>query len=118
MPLATLNSLRSLEPLAAILEDEAIDPEIRMAAIWSISQIGGDFARNTLRGALDASQDDDEIELIENALENMETGIETQGYKLMNFDPDAADDDGDDEDSLSDDDEYELDDEDDLEDFD
>jgi hypothetical protein len=103
----------SLEPLAAILEDESIDPEIRMAAIWSLSQIGGDFARNTLQGVLDTTQDVDEVELVESALENMETGIDTQGYKLMNFDPDSADED----DPLLAEYEGEDEDEDDLEDF-
>jgi HEAT repeat protein len=107
----------SLEALAAILEDEGVDPEIRMAAIWSLSQIGGDFARNTLQGILDSTQDEDEVELVESALENMETGIDTQGYKLMNFDPDSDDEEA----SLldEDEDEYEDDeDEDELEDFD
>lgn len=101
----------SLEPIAAILENEEIDPEIRMAAIWSLSQIGGDFARNTLQGILDSTQDEDEVELVETALENMEIGIDTQGYKFMNFDPDS-----DDEDSFLDEDDNE--DEDELEDFD
>ncbi len=83
-----LQLLSALEPLAALLEDELVDPEIRMAAIWSLSQIGGEFARNALGGVLESSQDDDEIELVESALENLEDGIAPQSYKLLNLDPD------------------------------
>jgi HEAT repeat protein len=83
-----LELVSAIEPLANILEDDMADPEIRMAAIWSLSQIGGDFARNTLVGTLETSQDDDEIELIEAALENLENDIDPQSFKLMNFDPD------------------------------
>ncbi len=78
----------ALEPIASILEDEVADPEIRMAAIWSLSQIGGDVARNTLQGVLESIQDEDEIELIEAAFENMETGIGSESHKLLDFDPD------------------------------
>jgi HEAT repeat protein len=83
-----LELVSAIEPLASLLEDEMTDPEIRMAAIWSLSQIGGDFARNTLVGILETSQDDDEIELIEAALENLENEIDPQSFKLLNFDPD------------------------------
>jgi len=104
----------ALEPLAAILENEVIDPEIRMAAIWSLSQIGGDFAKDQLHNQLNTAEDEDEIELIESALENLESGIDTQGFKMINFDPDAEDDE---EDYYLDEDEEDDDDADELEDF-
>lgn len=78
----------SLESLAAILENEDTDPEIRMAAIWSLSQIGGDFARGTLQTLLESSEDEDEIELLESAMDNLNSGLESPSYKLLDFDPD------------------------------
>lgn len=87
----------AVEPLSILLDDETVDPEIRMAAIWSLSQIGGDLARNTLVGTLEISQDDDEIELIEAALENLENEIDPQSFKLLNFDPDKDEEESDEE---------------------
>jgi len=47
------------------------DEDIRAAAIWSLSQIGGEGVRESLEDMLDEIEDDDEAELIENALENL-----------------------------------------------
>lgn len=99
----------ALQPLAEMLENDTVDPEIRMAAIWSLSQIGGDFARDLLHNLLNTTEDEDEIELIEAALENMETGIDPQGFKMINFDPD--------EDENEEDYDFEEDDVDEVEDF-
>jgi len=81
----------ALEPLAGILEDVNTDPEIRMAAIWSLSQIGGDFARDTLHSLMETIEDEDEIELLESALDNLNSGLESPNYKLLDFDPDSED---------------------------
>lgn len=83
----------SLDQLANILEDVDVDPEIRMAAIWSLSQISGDFAKGKLLEIQDSSEDEEEIELVEAALENMETAGDPQSLKLMNFDPDTGEED-------------------------
>jgi HEAT repeat protein len=97
----------AVEPLAGILEDENSDPEIRMAAIWSLSQIGGDFARDTLQSLSETTEDEDEIDLLESALDNLSSGLESPNYKLLDFDPDSEDEE-----------ELYLEDEDELEDFD
>ena len=47
------------------------DEDIRAAAIWSLSQIGGEGVRESLEDMLDEIENDDEAELIENALENL-----------------------------------------------
>jgi HEAT repeat protein len=94
----------ALEPLANILENFDADPDIRLAAIWSLSQIGGEFAKNTLQGLISTTEDEDEIELAESALENMDTGVDPESFKLMNYDPDAEDE----EDSYSDEDDLDF----------
>ena len=82
----------AIDNLVAMLEEDDVDPDIRLAAIWSLSQIGGDTARDTLSALLESSEDDEEIELIESALDNMDTGGERQNLKLLDFDPDEEDD--------------------------
>jgi HEAT repeat protein len=82
----------TIDFLVAMLEEDAVDPDIRLAAIWSLSQIGGDAARDTLTAILESSEDDEEIELIESALDNMDTGGERQNLKMLDFDPDEEDD--------------------------
>jgi HEAT repeat protein len=81
----------TLDFLVAMLEEDTVDPDIRLAAIWSLSQIGGDTARDTLTALLEGSEDEEEIELIESALDNMDTGGDRQNLKMLDFDPDEED---------------------------
>ncbi len=85
-----LNS--TIDFLVAMLDEDTVDPDIRLAAIWSLSQIGGDTARDTLTALLESSEDDEEIELIESALDNLDTGGDRQNLKLIDFDPDEEED--------------------------
>ena len=50
------------------------DPEedVKKAAIWSLSEIGGLDARAALEGLLKSTTDDEEIEFLEEALENLD----------------------------------------------
>lgn len=58
------------EVLLDLLDDEELDEEVRMAVIWSLSQIGGNGVRERLEQLLDEA-DDDEADLIEEALDNL-----------------------------------------------
>jgi HEAT repeat protein len=51
--------------------DRVVD-EVRYAAIWSLSQLGGEKAKATLEKLLDRAKDEEEAEIIENALENLD----------------------------------------------
>jgi len=74
-----------------MLEDEGVDPDIRAAAIWSLSQIGGEQVRETLEELLDdAVDDDEEYELLQNALDNLELNDEINKQMDL-FDIDLAD---------------------------
>ncbi len=74
--------------LLQLLDDEHQDSEIRAAIYWSLSQIGGDDVREILEEHLEKAEDDDEIGVLEDALDNLtfteDTGLER--YGLLDFD--------------------------------
>jgi HEAT repeat protein len=45
--------------------------DVRMAAIWSLSQLGGEDARDTLEDLLEKAEDDEEADILEEALDNL-----------------------------------------------
>lgn len=103
--LSRLTDVRSLVRLAAVeaagelrlasarnlllqaLEDEEED-DISSAAIWSLSQIGGEDARVYIENLLDLAQDDEDVEFLEEALENLEFTDELSRFDLMSVEPD------------------------------
>lgn len=64
----------SLDKLFELLEIEEEVTDLRLALIWSISQIGGQEAKARLEALAEESQDDDEIDMLDKALENIEIG--------------------------------------------
>lgn len=87
-----------------MLEDEEEDDNVTMAAIWALSQIGGDDARAYILNMLDNTEDEDAAEFLEDALENLDFNEELNKFDLLSLDED---------DDLSEFDEDDLDDEDD-----
>lgn len=77
-----------LEKLIQANEDEA-DHE---AALWSLSEIGGPEAQRILTEQLALTEDEDELEFIEEALENLDFTDEVASFALMHID-DLVDDD-------------------------
>jgi len=51
--------------------DDAEIWEVRAAAIWSLSKIGGEDARNALEDLLEKAEDEEEADIIEEALDNL-----------------------------------------------
>jgi HEAT repeat protein len=108
-------------PLLKMLRSHPEGSEIRMAAIWSLSKIGGEKVRDTLEKLLDESEDDEETEMLEDALENLEFTEGFNQFGMIDYEPaseesllaqseaDAWDDQGDeddeDEDGLAEEDE-------------
>jgi HEAT repeat protein len=80
-------------PLLLDLLDDP-DDNTRQASIWSLSQIGGEGVRETLQTLYDETDSEQELELLESALDNL---IFNEGLQLMPmFDfPEAEDDDED-----------------------
>lgn len=74
----------ALRPLLKALKEK--DPEIRYAAIWALSQIGGDEVRPALERLLERATDDEEEELLEAALENLAFTEDMEKFLMLDFD--------------------------------
>jgi HEAT repeat protein len=96
------------EPLLELLEeDNLLDEDVRAAVIWSLSQIGGPGVREALTQLSEDSEDDDEADYIEMAIDNLSlaegvVGFDFLGLHDMNKDDldtiiDVNDDDDDDD---------------------
>jgi HEAT repeat protein len=71
------------QPLMELLEDpEALDDDVRLAAVWSLSQIGGEDVAQLLEQLLENTDDEDETSFIEDAIENLEL---TEGLGLFDL---------------------------------
>lgn len=90
-------------PLLKLLRDD--DDDVRTAAIWSISQIGGERIAEALEALLDHTKDEDEAELIQDALDNLAFTEGVRKFDLLDIPKDEADDedDFDDEDDVDED---------------
>lgn len=62
----------SREKLLSLLEEEMENSDNRLAVIWALSQIGGDEVKERLNDLLNDAVDDEEMEWIEKAIENLE----------------------------------------------
>ena len=80
-----LESARTV--LFKVLEEEEED-EITSAAIWSLSQIGGEDARLYIENLLDLAEEDEDVEFLEEALDNVEFTDELNHFDLLSIDPD------------------------------
>jgi HEAT repeat protein len=73
--------------LLRVLEVEE-DDELTSAAIWSLSQVGGEDARVFIENLLDQTEDEDQIEFLEQALDNLSFTEDFNRFDLMTYDPD------------------------------
>lgn len=77
--------------LLELLDDH--DPDVRAASIWSLSQIGGEGVQEALEMMYEQTDDQDEADLIESALENLEFTENMQLFALFDFpNPEEEDD--------------------------
>jgi hypothetical protein len=74
--------------LLQILNDEEEDDEVAAAAIWALSQIGGDDARTYLVALIDQTEDEELVEFLEDALENLNFTEELNKFDLLTLDED------------------------------
>jgi HEAT repeat protein len=73
--------------LLELLEDSDID--VRMASIWALSQLGGEGVRRRLEEMLETTDDDDEANQIDNALENLDFTEEMKDLALLEIPEDG-----------------------------
>jgi HEAT repeat protein len=68
------------------------EEEVRTAAIWSLSEIGGERARHSLEKLFQESDDDHEADFLESALDNVAFTIGMQPFSLIDFPEDNEED--------------------------
>jgi HEAT repeat protein len=69
-------------PLLALLDmgEDDLDEDLRDAVIWSLSKIGGEDVRDVIEKMMDETDDDEVLEFLQNALDNLEF---TEGANLF-----------------------------------
>ena len=80
--------LAAARPLLLEVLEEEDEDEISSAALWSLSQIGGEEARLYLQNLLDLAEDEEQVQFLEDALDNLEFTDELNRFDLMSIDPD------------------------------
>ncbi|MDK1029808.1 MAG: HEAT repeat domain-containing protein [Anaerolineae bacterium] len=80
--------LEMARPILLDLLEEEFDDQISEAAIWSLSQIGGENVRAHLENLLDAHEDDDQTAILEDALDNLVFTEDMTNLNLMALDAD------------------------------
>ncbi|GAB4417331.1 MAG: HEAT repeat domain-containing protein [Anaerolineales bacterium] len=81
--------LKAAGPLLLNLLEEEFDEAIAGAAIWSLSQIGGEDARLYLENLLDnMDEDEPQYRYVEEALDNLAFTDDLAQFDLMSYDPD------------------------------
>ena len=79
--------------LIQTLDDEETEDDLVAAAIWSLSQIGGDEARTYLVGLADQTEDEELSDFLDEAIENLEFMDGLNNFDLFDFDDEEDDDD-------------------------
>jgi len=79
------------EPLLDMLAEEE-EPDILMALIWSLSQIGGDGVQDALEEYYDQLEDPEMTDFLEEALENLTFTQDMDSFNMFDIDMDEEDD--------------------------
>lgn len=77
---------RAVTPLLNLLDES--DSDTRMAAIWALSQIGGEGIQDALEQLYDETEDEEEAEFIDLAIENLMFTEDLQAFGMFDFSPD------------------------------
>lgn len=81
-------SIKQAGPILIRMLEEEDDDDVSSAMIWSLSQIGGEDARTYIETLLDQTEDEDQIEFLEEALENLAFTEDLDRFDLLNVEPD------------------------------
>jgi hypothetical protein len=76
--------LKSARPtLLRLLAEESDNNDVFYQAIWALSKIGGEAVRETLQDLYDNADDDEEIEVLEMALDNLDFTEENSNLSIF-----------------------------------
>ncbi|HZW02903.1 MAG TPA: HEAT repeat domain-containing protein [Anaerolineaceae bacterium] len=81
-----LELVAAREPLIEMVVEGIENSDVRAAVVWSLSQIGGQNVQETLEELLENTEDDEEAEIIEQAMDNL---VFTDGFDrfgMLDFD--------------------------------
>lgn len=71
------------EPLLELLEQpQALEDDLYAAVVWSLSQIGGENVRETLERMAEETDDDEDADFLDQALENLDF---TEGFDVLDM---------------------------------
>ena len=73
--------------LELLKKPEELDDELRTAAIWSISQIGGKGVRERLAKLSEATEDEDEASFIDDAMDNLDFNEGMVSFGMLDMTP-------------------------------
>ncbi|MEA4811303.1 MAG: HEAT repeat domain-containing protein [Anaerolineaceae bacterium] len=98
----SLNLSKARKPLLKLLSPKE-DNDLRKEAIWALSQIGGEGVMEAFLRLQERSQDDEELNLLEEALDTLNFTNDSGLYELMDYNAEEgghmhAEDDSEDED--------------------
>jgi HEAT repeat protein len=82
--------LKAALPLLLKLLEEEEDDAVAGAAIWSLSQIGGEDARVYLENLLDLAEDEEQVTFLEEALDNLAFTDDMDRFDLLALDADDS----------------------------
>lgn len=80
------------EAIFDLLEAGTDDDDLYFAAIWSLTKIGGDGVRELIEMNLEDTENPDEIQFLEEALENLDFTEQVNMFDMMYVDEDQLDD--------------------------
>jgi HEAT repeat protein len=78
--------LMDMREVLLSLMDEEEDDDIRAAIIWSLSQIGGEGVRDAFTQLMETAEDDEFIDFLENAIDNLNFTDELAQFDLFDID--------------------------------
>jgi HEAT repeat protein len=74
-----------------LLEEGIDDDDIYFAAIWSLSKIGGEGVRSLIENAIEETEDMEEIQFLEEALENLDFTEQINTFDMLYVEEDDPD---------------------------
>lgn len=86
-----LEAEEAREPIFDLLEEGTDDEDLYYAAIWSLTKIGGRGVRDLIQMNLDETDDPEELNFLEEALENLDFNEQIHQFDMMIFDEDDPD---------------------------
>jgi HEAT repeat protein len=71
--------------LLGMIQEPTVETGVRREGIWSLSKIGGEDVREILEEMLEETEDDEEVELLEDALDNLSFTEDMELFGMFDF---------------------------------